>query len=238
MNRLILGLTGPTRAGKGTVARYLVACHGFVRLAFMDALHIEICDTWHVTMDVITVHHHRASPYAALCLQRCSEPGFIDWYQTSARWQEELALYHNRASVLDLPRTPRWIVERWSEWRRSESATYLIERLQNEIDVREQQHIVISSVQRLSGQDFAAEAQFIHRQPGAELWQITRPGLPANVDFHQRPLPSDVVDRYLSNDGSIETLQQLTKIHLDEWLQQTRNADSALLSAANKEGAP
>ncbi len=44
----LIGLTGPAGSGKDTVADFLVARHGYTKLAFADKLRAEICDAYNV----------------------------------------------------------------------------------------------------------------------------------------------------------------------------------------------
>ncbi len=76
----LIGLTGPAGSGKDTVADFLVAKHGFTKLAFADKLRAEICDAYDVPVQLLLERQTKDTPLPKLALVYCRDEAFIDWF--------------------------------------------------------------------------------------------------------------------------------------------------------------
>ena len=81
---MILGLTGAPGVGKDTIADLLYLHDGWQRVAFADALRVEVATCWDVGCDTFTNPRTKNEPRMALAANRCTnhtgaEAAWIDW---------------------------------------------------------------------------------------------------------------------------------------------------------------
>lgn len=100
----LIGLTGHVGAGKDSCAAALCAA-GWASIAFADALRQEAASAWHVDIREFTDRATKEAPRRALAAGRGQ----------NANWLRFVAV--NGWSLMD-PQSPRWVLQRWGEFRR------------------------------------------------------------------------------------------------------------------------
>ncbi|QGW82956.1 hypothetical protein [Variovorax paradoxus] len=172
MKQHIIGLSGWAGSGKDTVADLLVAHAHFRKLAFADALRAEVADAFGLTLKELATPHLKSTPNTALRM-RGAPRDFLAAVVLSL----SVAAPDHRTPLsdewLDLPRTPRQILQWWgTEYRRSQHGRYwtraLLSRLV-EYQRNGEKRFVITDVR------FDNEADTL-RTAGGTIWQVTRPG--------------------------------------------------------------
>ncbi|WP_375592212.1 hypothetical protein [Chitiniphilus eburneus] len=207
MFQKLIGLHGAAGAGKDTIAEHLVSNHGFVRLAFGDILRDEVAQAFDLPAYMLTTRQHKESPSCLLSLSRCRDEQFVDYVLLMAAVGDDA----RSAPLLDAhgcyyPRSPRWIMQRWGDWRRSEYPYYWIYQMLDLLNDRVGGRVVISDVRSVPGARPDLEAHIV-RKLGGELWHVTRPGLGAPAQhLTEQPLPAELMARHLDNSGSIAEL--------------------------------
>jgi len=174
----IIGLIGRARAGKDTVAARLVEAHGYVRVAFADALR-EVA----LAFDPIIVPVETASPAHPWAAARLSE--IINQYG----WEEAKDRY---------PEVRRTL-QRLGCAIRDQDRDFWVRIVHGKIN-DETRPVVVSDVR------FANEATML-RQLGGRLVRVVRPGLAA-TDTHVSETALDRWPTYtvLYNDSDISAL--------------------------------
>lgn len=155
----IIGLVGRAGAGKDTVASILSESHGHIRIAFADALRIEIANSFKIDSRLMDDRYEKEKINERITIARCDDREFIK------RMQD---LGHD----IHQPRSPRQILRWWgTEYRRQVcSDKYWHERLQDTIDSLMRtgtRKIVITDVR------FINEAEFVKSLFG-QIWRVTR----------------------------------------------------------------
>lgn len=193
--RQIIGLTGHPGSGKDSCAQALEP-HGFLPVAFADALRIEIALAWRVDVRMITDRATKELALPALAIGMCGDPRFLHW-----------AAYHGH-SLYD-PRSPRWILQRWgTDFRRAQDPAYWV-------------HVVERWIGRQSGIGYDRfvvtdvrmpnEADMV-RQLGGKLVRVHRPDLPAmaadTAGHCSEGHGTLEVDADVHNDGSLQALAE------------------------------
>jgi hypothetical protein len=159
---LLLGLTGRPFAGKDATAQVLAA-HGFVSIAFADALRAELAWAWNVDQRLFATRTTKEQPTDALAIQLCSDAGFLRL--AAARGWDPAE-----------PRSPRWAMQYWgTEYRRSQRSDYWVMRVEHWIHAQRlagHRRIVITDVR------FPDEAAML-RDLAGWLVRVHRPDLVA-----------------------------------------------------------
>ena len=166
--RIIVGLTGLAGAGKDTVADTLVTHAGFSKIAFADALRLEVAGAFKLgdQMGILTDRETKEQPCNALRLSRTNSIKFLHRMHDIASREQPDFDYDTWVAA---PRSPRQIMQWWgTEHRRAEEENYWTNRVAMRIlsgapDTR----WVITDCR------FANEARAI-RCMGGELWQVLR----------------------------------------------------------------
>jgi hypothetical protein len=151
--RKIIGLTGAKGAGKDTAAAALVEQLGFRRIAFADALYLEVADAFGVTVPHLANRDTKETPLPELAIDRCADRLFIEALRATA-------VDCGVPLDMDCPRSPRWILQRWgTEYRRQycHDDAYWLDQVQRVIDTNPARDFVVTDVRYLN------EAQFIRR---------------------------------------------------------------------------
>lgn len=109
---MLIGLTGNAGAGKDTAADILESA-GWGRVAFADALRGEVVYAYRIDPRALSRRDTKEQPIAALAIARSS----------NATWQ-----HHCRANGWDAqaPRSARWTLQNWGEWRRGQDSGHWI----------------------------------------------------------------------------------------------------------------
>jgi hypothetical protein len=108
----LMALTGRAGAGKDSVAATLVRRLNYRSIAFADALRAEVAEAWRIDARMLQDPGTKEWDIPALALGMCSDTVFAAW----------------RAKVFDddlcAPRSPRWVMQRWGDWRRLGNPDY------------------------------------------------------------------------------------------------------------------
>ncbi len=130
----LIGLAGPARVGKDTIADYLVEKYNFVKFSFSDALYSEVSRAFGVPVDALMRPDLKEEPTQWLSLRQCSDDAFVDVMERSmafrmSKYATLADLERDRTAFLDAPRSPRWVLQRWgTEYRRAQDPEYWIKR--------------------------------------------------------------------------------------------------------------
>jgi hypothetical protein len=188
----LLGLVGAAGAGKDAAGAVLVRA-GWHRIAFADALRVEVSEAWGVHIANFVRRDDKDSPWHQLRVGYCGNADFLRW-----------ASYAGFS--LHQARSPRWVMQQWGEFRRAGNPLHWVNQVEQWINHHNStghRGLVITDVR------MANEAAMV-RWRGGHLVRVHRPGLP--------PLPADTahhaseghgqlqVDADLHNTGSLEDL--------------------------------
>lgn len=205
-HRMIIGLTGQAGAGKDTVADFLTREFGFTKVAFADALRMEIAHTFGIHIDKLMDRATKEIPCPALALSCCSDHRFVGLVldmEISLDCADEETL----EAIMNQPRSPRWTMQRWgTEYRRKlfGSDYWATELAQRCADLPG--NIVVTDVR------FEEEAELISTVFGGEIWRISRDNLPAVLAHSsETPLQECWIDREISNNNSFDALDGATQ---------------------------
>lgn len=189
----IIGLVGRAGAGKDTVASILSESHGHIRVAFADALRIEVANAFKIDPRMMDDRFQKERVSDRITIARCDDQAFI------ARMKE---LGHD----IHQHRSPRQILRWWgTEYRRQVCTDkYWLERMQDSIDSLMRtgtRKIVITDVR------FINEAEFINSLFG-QIWRVTRTSADSVEADHPSESEQDQIRSWwtLSNNGTLGQL--------------------------------
>lgn len=205
MTRMIIGLTGQAGAGKDTVADFLTRDFGFTKVAFADAVRMEIAHTFGIHIDKLMDRATKEIPCPALALSCCSDHRFTAMVADS-EVNLDCADEDVMEALMNQPRSPRWVMQHWgTEFRRTLfGRDYWITEIRQRLEALEG-NIVISDCRE------EHEAEFIS-ELGGEIWRVTRDNLPAVLAHSsETPLQECWIDREISNNGSFDALDGATQ---------------------------
>lgn len=192
----IIGLTGLPGAGKDTVADFMVAAYGYVKMAFADPLKGEIAKAFNI--DVALFYDVQAKQYVTprLAIDKCHDSDFFEWFETN---------HPHTPNYLRIPRSPRWWMQTWgTEYRRGQDSRYWIKRMEALIHAHpDAQRIVVSDVR------FPNEAMLLSNIADKfDIWHLIRPdgGYHATTHASDTPIQSSLLNDTIVNDGSVEML--------------------------------
>jgi len=186
---ITIGLTGPSGAGKDTVARVLEQRFRIATLSFATVLKREIVDAFDADEALFFDPALKMKATDGLTLRCCRDPGFVEY-----AWE---------IGHLDTV-TPRTIMERWGDYRRAADTDYFVRRAEQTLGLYERMGgldaVLITDVR------FANEAQML-ADVGGELWRVTQPGLVRQSHHRsQHELDNWPVAAEIVNDGTLELL--------------------------------
>lgn len=185
----LLGLMGLAGAGKDTVADTLLTLAPMDRRAFADALRAEIAEAFGVDARILLDRLLREQPLHSLGIHRCSDPGF-------GAYAHDLV---GEARV-----SPRRIMRRWGDWRRSQRPDYWIERAEA---ARVAAVFDGHRAQLWTDVRYPNEADWIRRR-GGMLWRIVRPGLQQDRTHDSETAADHIAaDALIVNDSTIDQLR-------------------------------
>jgi hypothetical protein len=189
----LIGLVGRAGAGKDSCADALVQGREFARLAFADAVRIEIARSFGIDSRMLSTRHTKELPSLALAVGRCDDGQFIN-------------LIASLGHSVSAPRSPRQILRWWgTEYRRNMCGeNYWTLRAHEGTEIlhsRGLRRIVITDVR------FNNEARMI-RELGGELWRIRRREADQVRAAHasESELSAIVCHREIHNDSSLDAL--------------------------------
>lgn len=189
---ITIGLTGLPGVGKDTIAKWLVENHGFVSIGFADALKLEAAKAFGVNKSLFNDREHKTTPHPYLCMAECTNIKFIIWF---LKQSSELKVAYDPL----MPRSPRFIMQAWGDFRRSENPHYWVGIVMSFIvTVPKSRGVCITDVR------YSNEASEILRLPRETyILRVERPRNPFvdTGDHHSSntPLPEGMVDGVIVN---------------------------------------
>ncbi len=211
---VIIGLAGPRRSGKDTVANYLVEKYGFARFSFTDALYKEVQEAFGLEDQSILRDAATKDRYLdELRLELCRDREFVD---CAVRLIDEDNA--KSGALIDcvqitMPLSPRQVLQWWgTEYRRAQDPQYWIARAQEFIDgtrygytypEHAPQYFVETSTA------FENEREFITDVHEGNIWHLHRDNLPPSANpghVSNAGLPVLPGERELWNNDTIERL--------------------------------
>lgn len=193
----VVGLAGPARSGKNTVADILVAERKFVRFAFSDALYEEVAQAFDVSEAFLRHPSTKDAPHHKLRL--CASRNQV--FTAVVRFN------YPKVSVLH-PLSPRQVLQWWgTEYRRTEHPDYWVDRLR--VRIADLTLCTFGPLRVVvDGVRYANEAHFIREYADGELWLVDRPSVEAVAEHSSEKLFWKFdYDKTILNDGSIEDLK-------------------------------
>jgi len=163
---IIIGLTGLAGAGKDTVADTLVTHASFRKIAFADALRLEVAHAFGLgdRYGILSDRANKEQPNALLAMIHCKEQGVVG--QVAAIEDAWLNM-----EFLERPYSPRQVMQWWgTEYRRAKQPGYWSDQVGMQIAagiVEGDTRWVITDCR------FDNEARGI-RSIGGEIWQVMR----------------------------------------------------------------
>lgn len=218
---LMVGFSGRAGAGKNTCAALLFR-HGFVHLAFADALRAEVCAAFRADPRMLTERAQKELDRPAFAIANSGDADYIDAMRRGG---------HD----LQAPRSARWTLQRWgTEYRRAIDEAYWIRQVIHQIErLRAAGHrrIAITDVR------FANECSLVEAYGGLVV-HVERPGL-ASIGLgtaeHASEQPLKLGLRAIvHNDGNFDHLhaELLRVLHGFGW--RDPEADRIMTTAGNE----
>lgn len=155
---MLIGLTGRAEAGKDSAASVLAAA-GWRSIAFADALRIEVAAAWSVDERLLTDRRLKETPTAQLCVGAATNANWLRWAAV------------NGVSLIE-PRSPRWALQQWGDFRRHADPNYWVRHVSYWVQYQRQhghEHLVVTDTR------FGNEALTL-RGLGGHVVRVHRPG--------------------------------------------------------------
>ena len=190
MNAPLIGLTGHAGSGKDSCAAALAA-GGWKSIAFADALRVEVAAAFHIDIRELTERASKEQPRKSLAVGNAE----------NASWLRFASMHGH--SLIE-PRSPRWTLQRWGEFRRTSDALYWVRHVAGWVK-HQRAHgapgLVVTDVR------FPNEALAIRGLAG-HLVRVHRPGhvphLAADTAAHESERHEQIrVDADISNGGTL-----------------------------------
>lgn len=169
----VVGLVGLRGSGKDTAAQFLVDL-GWRRIAFADALYIEVAEAFGVTVEFLQRRETKETPQPELALVKCQDQMFVGRFLA----HEDAKAFEAGATLdpveqLLKPRSPREILQVWgTEYRREMCGDeYWRAKVRTLVKAHPEVNFVIPDVR------FPDEGVLVETDLGGELGRISRPGL-------------------------------------------------------------
>lgn len=184
----VIAFTGLPGVGKATAARMLADHCAYVPIAFAEPARSEISALWDLDAHVLSHRPTLALPMPALAVGRCRDPAYIAWSHAAGLGMHE-------------PRSPRWVVQQWSSYRRryrpSHFAGLVAQRITHHLGMN-RRCFAVSDLQD------PVDARVL-RGLGVKLGIVrVHSGREAASDAARSPLAADFDIR---NDGTLEALR-------------------------------
>lgn len=192
----IVAFTGKAGVGKDTAADHLVANHGFVKRGFADPLYEEVAHAFGVNVPRLRARPTKETMVDWLTLRMCNEPAFVEMILAS------------KEKELDTWCSPRYVLQKWgTEYRRSKSDTYWIERMAVFSQLARGFGIAVPDCR------FENEANFVKRM-GGTIVRIIRdvPGVAGHPS--ESGFPESLVDFTIMPPNDIESARKALDVVL------------------------
>lgn len=218
-----IGLAGPARVGKDTIADYLIETHGFLKFSFSDELYNEVQAAYELEdQSLLRGNDTKEIPTERLALKKCQDPSFSNLGEVlhRASYVESEGRVGPREDE-STPLSPRRVLQWWgTEYRRAEDPDYWLKRADAFITAFLQakakgEHPEIHGLVNTSVR-FENELAFT-RERGGEVWHIYRREAEAkhlNTYVSEMRLPVARQDRELFNNGSVDQLRTACSVLL------------------------
>lgn len=199
----LVGLSGCAGAGKDTAAAALIT-QGYTTMAVADAVRREVA--WAFCCDETYFSDPRCKNKPAHHLATCKAFNY-DFYA----WAKA------KGFDMNAPRSPRWLMQQWGDWRRQANPGYWLmlahQRLANLL-TQGHRRVVVTDLRT------AGEAAWMQCLGGLVL-RIHRPGQVAlqgaEAGHGTEQLEGVQYDAWVTNDGSVAHLQRLVVHTVAEW---------------------
>lgn len=195
----LIGCAGYAGAGKDTLGDELVRRHGYIKFSFSDALYRQVAEAFSISIEYLQHRPNKERATELLALWNCRDADFV-----------------NRCASMKVqpgtPNSPRDILQWWgTEYRREQDPDYWVKRARD--FYREKLAAGAPGLVNCSVR-FLNEAQWIHSEGGAVV-RVHRPGVKAvNAHVSDTPLPRELVDAEIANDGDMSVLVPRLKMAL------------------------
>ncbi|MBM2883970.1 hypothetical protein JFK97_06160 [Chromobacterium phragmitis] len=203
----LIGLAGPKKSGKDTIADRLVAKHGFVKIGFADKIREELIEAYGLDWNSFLLEDQAGKDVEIprLALAFCDDQKFIFWLLRQGRI--------SGPQPDATPRSPRWLQQQWGDYRRATAGwDYFICAVRERIKAAVAPVVVSGLRYAASAPIPTAEADLI-RQLGGWVWHIDRPGYEASAEHSTEiALPRHARDLTIDNDGSVEALLEVVEL--------------------------
>lgn len=195
MTLLTIGLSGRSGSGKDAVADALRS-YGFARVAFADALRVEVATAWRIGAEMLTARATKEMPLPLFAAGMCGDAAFVAWAMAKGYDLQE-------------PRSARWVMQRWgTDFRRTQDPDYWVRQVRRWIGRRHglgHTRTVVTDV-RMDN-----EAALI-RQLGGHLVEVLRPdtdnGMRPDTATHSSEVGRLVPDATIFNVGTLDDLRR------------------------------
>lgn len=193
MSAPLIGLTGAAGAGKDEVGKILARA-GWRGLSFAAALRTEVSEAWAFPIAVLSDRIGKEKTTPQLTVDWCQSAYFRAWCE---------------AMNIDMraPRSPRWAMQTWGTWRRSQNPLHWINHVAVEISNCRHTRaggVVITDVRMPNEANMLASR-------GGHLVRVHRPDLPAlppDTAGHESERHTELASAAeIHNDGTLEHLQ-------------------------------
>lgn len=203
----LVGLHGPRRVGKDSIAEFLRDEYGFEIFSFSDALYVELAEAYSASLgeDVAGAIKWMKSADVKdtrcleLALRHCADEEFVESFRS---------LYTGASAEMAL--SPRAALQHWgTEYRRAQDPDYWVKKADEWLRDRLEAGagaFVNTSVR------FPNEAAWVRRLgragADAEIWHVERPGgVERDGHVSDDPLVKRTGDRLIINGGTLEDLR-------------------------------
>jgi hypothetical protein len=189
----LVGLSGLPQSGKRT-AGHALTLNGYIGFAVSDAVRLEAGAAWNLPWICFTRTDLRDVQATGLTVARCGDAEFRGWMR-------------GRDFVASMPRSPRWLMQQWAEFRSQQNPAYWLA----------QAHLRLTSLlaqghRRIVVTDLSTASQALWMQAlGGLVIRLHRP----DTYRHGEEQPAEQLegvayDAWITNDGSEQHLGALT----------------------------
>ncbi|QND84548.1 Deoxynucleoside monophosphate kinase [Chromobacterium vaccinii] len=201
----LIGLAGPKKSGKDTIADHLVAVHGYVKVGFADRIREELSAAFPDHDHDFENQDMKDEPSFHLALFLCCDAGFLHWL----KWRD----IGTESGDRSVPHSPRWLQQHWGDYRRATAGwDYFICAVREQIEAAAAPVVVSGLRYAATAPIPTAEADLI-RQLGGWVWHIDRPGYESSAEHTTEiALPRHPRDLTIDNDGDVEALIEVVDL--------------------------
>lgn len=197
---LIVALTGKPASGKKTIASMLAPGQGFAAVSFADAVRRDAAQAWRLDVRLLSDPGLQHVPLNSLAAGMCSDPGFMLWLTDGGE-------------QLPPPRSPAWVIQRWSEFRCRFIPDFYCRQIERQIG-----RLVGCGWSRIVVHDLATTTQeTMLRRLGAKVVRVHRIDLAAEPEQPTDSAASSSIKSHadIENSGSLEGLATAVRECID-----------------------